>query len=86
MELKDNKYVMEGLHVTDLCKKYGTPFYLYETAKMQAQYKRLTNAFSSVDVKVNYACKALSNLNVLKFFHALGAGLDAVSIQEVNWG
>jgi diaminopimelate decarboxylase len=86
MELIDNRYVIDGLHVTELCKKYGTPFYLYETAKMQSQYERLCNAFRKVDIRINYACKALTNLNVLKFFHSLEAGLDAVSIQEVELG
>ncbi|MBL7942646.1 MAG: diaminopimelate decarboxylase, partial [Flavobacteriales bacterium] len=33
-----------------------------------------------------YACKALNNINMLKFIRNLGAGLDTVSIQEVWLG
>ena len=44
------------------------------------------NAFSGVHIKLHYACKALSNLEVLKFIRTLGAGLDAVSIEEVSLG
>lgn len=37
-------------------------------------------------MKVKYACKALSNINILRYIHSLGAGLDTVSIQEVELG
>lgn len=37
-------------------------------------------------VKINYACKALSNLSILKLLRSLGAGLDAVSYQEIKLG
>jgi len=46
----------------------------------------MMNAFSGAKVKINYAAKALTNLNVLKLFKQLGSGLDAVSIQEVKLG
>lgn len=69
-----------------LAEAYGSPLYVYETAVMEKQYKRLKRAFKGMDLKINYACKALSNLSVLRFFRQLGAGLDTVSIQEVELG
>ncbi len=86
MELKNGKYVIDGIPVTDLVKKYDSPLYIYETARMRAQYERITSAFSDTRVRINFACKALSNVNVLKYFKSLGSGLDAVSIQEVWLG
>lgn len=86
MQLVDEKFKISGVDVLELCKEYGTPLYVYDTAVMEAQYKRLTDAFSGVKHKINYACKALSNINVLRFFHQLGSGLDTVSIQEVELG
>ncbi|MBN2347755.1 MAG: diaminopimelate decarboxylase [Bacteroidales bacterium] len=86
MEIINNRYQIDGIDVIELCEKYGAPIYVYETAKMQSQYKRMMKAFKGVNVKVNYACKALTNINVLKLFKNLGAGLDAVSIQEVKLG
>ena len=53
---------------------------------MIRQYKRITEAFKNTRVKINYACKALTNINVLKLFRILGSGLDAVSVQEVEAG
>jgi len=86
MELKRNQYVIDGLPVIPIVEKYGSPLYIYESAKMVSQYKRMENAFKGTRVKINFACKALTNLNVLKLFKNLGSGLDAVSIQEVKLG
>lgn len=78
---------MQQHHLLKIAKDYGNPLYVYNTETIAAQYKRLTAAFSKVKkVKIHYAVKALSNLSVLKYIHSLGAGLDTVSIQEVQLG
>lgn len=77
---------IQGIDPADLCEAYGTPLYIYDTATMEAQYKRLKKAFGKSKHKINYACKALSNINVLRLFKSLGSGLDTVSIQEVELG
>ena len=86
MEIINNAYYIDGIPVLDLIKKYDSPLYVYETSKMKSQYDRINKAFSKSKVRINYACKALTNLNVLRYFRSLGAGLDAVSIQEVMLG
>lgn len=83
--LKSTK--LERTQLLELAKKYGSPLYVYDTDKIASQYNRLTNAFSGVkNLKLNYAVKALTNINILQFFKNLGAGLDTVSIQEVQLG
>ncbi len=78
---------MERTQLLELAQKYGSPIYVYDTDKIESQYNRLTDAFSTVkSLKLNYAVKALSNINILKFFKNIGAGLDTVSIQEVQLG
>ena len=78
---------MERTQLLELAKTYGSPLYVYDTDKIESQYNRLTDAFSTVkSLKLNYAVKALSNINILKFFKNIGAGLDTVSIQEVQLG
>jgi len=78
---------VENRQLLELANKYGSPLYVYDTNKIALQYNRLTNAFSDVkNLKLNYAVKALSNINILKFFKNLGAGLDTVSHQEVQLG
>jgi diaminopimelate decarboxylase len=86
MELIKDRYVIDGIPVIKLVEKHGSPLYIYESATMIRQYKRITDAFKDSRVKINYACKALTNLNVLKLFRSLGSGLDAVSVQEVTLG
>jgi len=86
MELKKNQYLIDGIPVTKLAETHGSPLYIYESARMIQQYKKITEAFKSSRVKINYACKALTNINVLKLFKGLGSGLDAVSVQEVTLG
>ena len=78
---------MKYSQLIELANKYGSPLYVYDTDKIASQYNRLTSAFSNVkNLKLNYAVKALSNVNILKFFKNLGAGLDTVSYQEVQLG
>ena len=78
---------MERTQLLGLANTYGSPLYIYDTYKIESQYNRLTDAFSTVkNLKLNYAVKALSNINILKFFKNIGAGLDTVSIQEVQLG
>ena len=86
MELINDRYIIGGVDALQLVEKYGTPLYVYETKKMESQYNRLSKAFKGINLKLNYACKALTNINVLKFFRNMGSGLDAVSIQEVELG
>lgn len=78
---------MENKTLLNIAKEYGSPIYVYDAHKIEAQYKRLSTAFNKVkQVKINYAVKALSNISVLKFIKTLGAGLDTVSVQEVQLG
>ena len=76
---------MNKEYLLDLADKYGSPLYVYDTDIIASQYKRITDAFEKVEqLQLNYAVKALSNINILRFFKNLGAGLDTVSIQEVS--
>lgn len=71
----------------NLVKKHKTPLYVYDTEKIINQYTKFATAFSKVkNLKINYAVKALSNINILKVFNSLKSGLDTVSIQEVKLG
>lgn len=83
MEIINKQYHIGNQKILDLCKKYGTPLYIYDTEKIKQQHQRMTQAFSHVNLRLHYACKALSNINILKVMKNLGMGLDTVSIQEV---
>lgn len=69
-----------------IAKEFGTPLYIYHAEKMEEQYGKLKKAFQKTDAKFFFACKALSNINILKLMKNMGAGLDCVSINEVKLG
>lgn len=87
MFTKEGKYyIQEDIAVTDLSQKYGCPLYVYDGNIIEEQYHRLIGAFDLPRVQINYACKALTNISILKIIKNIGAHLDTVSIQEVKLG
>ncbi|MER3497121.1 MAG: diaminopimelate decarboxylase, partial [Chitinophagaceae bacterium] len=70
--------------LTAIANEFGTPVYVYHAEKIKEQYEKLSKAFSKTSTRFFYACKALSNINVLKYIQQLGAGADCVSIYEVR--
>lgn len=76
---------MDNQFLISLTEKYGAPLYVYNADIIERQYKRMMNAFTSVkNVKLNYAVKSNTNLNILKFLKNLGSGGDCVSVQEIK--
>lgn len=69
-----------------IANEFGTPVYVYHAEKIADQYHKLTEAFKEHPTKFFYACKALTNINILKYIHSLGGLLDCVSINEVKLG
>ncbi len=67
-------------------KSHGTPLYVYNGDQIKHQYRRFEDAFDFKNVEIHFAAKALTNMRILQLLKSLGAGLDAVSIQEVKMG
>lgn len=67
--------------------KFGTPIYLYDLKIIENQFDKLNKELSVLEnYKIHFAAKSLSNISILKFIKNMGAGLDAVSIEEVMIG
>jgi len=86
MILTNNEYYCNGIKLTDIGNEYGLPLYVYHGEKIEQQYDKLLNAFSSIKLKIKYACKALNNTNILKLLKNKGSGLDTVSLNEIKLG
>ena len=87
MLLENNVFRLSGgINPLDLCAQYDCPLYVYDSAIIKRQYQRLVSAFDVPKLKINYACKALTNINILSYMRQLGSGLDTVSIQELELG
>ena len=68
----------------ELANEFGTPLYIYEKEKIEEKVSKLQGAFENMNTRFFYACKALSNINILKVIAQSGIGLDTVSINEVR--
>lgn len=68
----------------ELTQQYGTPLYVYDGDIIQHQVKNLQNAFSDVDMRIKYACKANTNLAILRLMRGLDVEIDVVSVGEMR--
>jgi diaminopimelate decarboxylase len=78
--------MLSNEYLVELANEFGTPLYVYDTASIKTQYNKLLEAFKNCNARFFYACKALTNINILKYIHGLGASLDCVSMNEVMLG
>lgn len=76
---------MTNQELLSIAEEFGTPVYVYDAESIKTQYEKLSQSFSE-NTKFFYACKALTNINILKYIEKLGANLDCVSINEVKLG
>ncbi len=84
MELQNNQYSIQGVSVAALCEEFGTPLYVYDADKIIEKISILKQSFSNVNLKIKFACKALTNISILKLMNSQGVGLDVVSPQELQ--
>lgn len=70
--------------LTQAVQLFGTPLYVYHSEKITEQYQKLKTAFYKPNTKFFFACKALTNINILKHIKSIGAGIDCSSINEVK--
>src|SRR6202000_2627829 len=71
-------------YLISLGQQFGTPLYVYHAEKIKAQYSKLTPAFRGTNTVFFYACKALTNVNILRYIYSIGANVDCSSINEVR--
>ncbi len=65
-----------------LADEFGTPLYVYDGEKIAEQYQLLQSAFNPASTRFFYACKSLTNINILRLIKNLGCGIDCSSINE----
>jgi diaminopimelate decarboxylase len=78
-----NQPALSHEELVNIALEFGTPAYVYHAETIKKQYNRLKNAFRDAPAVFFYACKALTNLNVLKYVRGTGCNIDCSSINEV---
>lgn len=73
---------VQGVSLISLAAQFGTPLYVYDGGVIRRQVATLREVFGDVDLQLKFACKANTNLAVLRLMREAGVGLDVVSLQE----
>jgi diaminopimelate decarboxylase len=74
---------LSGDFLVSVAKAFGTPVYVYHAERIKEQFNQLQAAFKETDTRFFYACKALTNINVLRYIRSIGCNIDCSSINEV---
>ena len=81
---RDGELFAEGVALTAIAERFGTPTYVYSRAHIEAQYNAFADALQGMPHLVCFAVKANSNLGVLNVLARVGAGFDIVSRGELE--
>ena len=93
INIKDyNKYLFykkedlffENFSIEKIAKKYKTPFFCYSVSQIEDNFNILKDSFSVVKPLICYAMKANYNSEIISILSKLGAGVDVVSMGELN--
>jgi diaminopimelate decarboxylase len=75
---------VEGVALSELARRFGTPLYVYSCAAMERALASYQRALAGRDHLICYAMKANSSLAVLQWFEGRGCGFDIVSGGELE--
>jgi len=81
---RDGELFAEGVALSAIAERFGTPTYVYSRAHIETQYRAYADALSGMPHLVCFAVKANSNLGVLNVLARMGAGFDIVSRGELE--
>jgi diaminopimelate decarboxylase len=77
-------FSIQNFTVESLANQFGTPLYVYDGNKIEEQIGKMRKAFAGTNLKLKYACKALTNINIMKLMRKNGVDIDVVSTQEAH--
>jgi len=76
---------MSEINYEEIAGEYGTPVFVTREETIRERYQKIRDAFASQyeKLRVYYACKANTNLEILRILDSEGSYIDAVSAGEV---
>jgi diaminopimelate decarboxylase len=81
---RDHDLVCDGVPLAAIAAAAGTPVYVYSAATIRDRYRAIDAAFHGYPHALHYALKANSTLAIARLLHALGSGVDANSVWEIE--
>jgi diaminopimelate decarboxylase len=83
IKIRNGKSYLREICLEDVAHQYGTPFYLYDLIDIYDKIQPIRDHFSDL-IKLYYAIKANSNLEILKAIREKVDGLDISSYGEME--
>ena len=80
----DGSLHCEGVDLSAIEEKHGTPSYVYSKKTIEENAKAYVNSFTNTRNLACFAVKSLSNLSILKIIKDAGCGFDIVSGGELH--
>jgi diaminopimelate decarboxylase len=81
--LEKNRWYSDGVPLSKIAEKAGTPSYVYSLPAFEERYREVDKAYKSVPHLVAYSIKTNDNLSVIHSLAKLGSGADVVSGGEL---
>lgn len=85
LQFHDNQYLIGNIPVLDLVKQFGTPLYVYDLAEVRRRAIKFRDSIKIENKKLLYAVKIQYNPEILKVMKEEGYGIDAVSLEEIQY-
>ncbi len=84
MNYQDERLFIGGVGVHALVEEFGSPLYVYEEDTIRERVRELERAITYRPKEIKYACKANTNVEIMRILCKEGAGIDAVSPGEIR--
>jgi diaminopimelate decarboxylase len=84
MEIRNNRLHLGGVPAEELTGRFGSPLYVYEEETLRRRAGELRDSILFPDKKIKYACKANTNIEIIRILREEGMGIDAISPGEVH--
>jgi diaminopimelate decarboxylase len=83
MDVRNNRLCIGGIEAESLVKDFGSPLYVYDEAVIRTRARELMQSVTYPKTGIKYACKANTNVEIMKVLREEGVSIDAVSPGEV---
>jgi len=83
MEIRNNILYLGGVKAGELVEQFGSPLYVYEEDTLRERARELVKCINYKNKEIKYACKANTNIALMRIFLEYDMGIDAVSPGEI---
>jgi len=83
IEFRSERAYCQDVPLADLASAFATPLYVYSRQRLEANYRRVADAFVPLGARVRYSVKANSSGAILRLLRDWASGFDVVSSGEL---